>query len=205
MNVFSIIKIMPKAKEQFEEMRQEAVRKIKTAGLELFARKGLSGTNIKEIAEKANISLGLMYHYYSSKEELYLALANEAMDMSIALLSSLKKNKMGAKEKVEGFVEGFLTGVQKYPEICYFIIIGQQFETKEASENETLNNHKMESMKLLGSIIKAGQIQGVFIKGDPLQLAAMLIAATQGLAAFRMTFGTDFKMPGKELLMNMLT
>ncbi len=59
-------------------------------------------------------------------------------------------------------------------------------------------------MKLLGSIIKAGQIQGVFIKGDALQLAAMLIAATQGLAAFRMTFGTNFKMPGKELLMNML-
>ncbi|SHN44024.1 TetR/AcrR family transcriptional regulator [Chitinophaga sp. CF418] len=195
---------MPKAKEQFEEMRQEAVRKIKTAGLELFARKGLAGTNIKEIAEKAQISLGLMYHYYSSKDELYLALANEAMDMSIALLNSLKKQRIGAKEKVEGFIQGFLTGVQKHPEICYFIIIGQQFETKDTSQNDVLNNRKLKSMELLTSIIKAGQHEGVFLKGDPLQLAVMLVAATQGLAAFRMTFGNKFTMPQVEILMNML-
>jgi AcrR family transcriptional regulator len=195
---------MPKAKEQFQEMRQEAVRKIKTAGLELFARKGLSGTNIKEIAEKAEISLGLMYHYYASKDELYLALANEAMDMSIALLSSLKKSRTGAKEKVEGFIHGFLTGVQKQPEIYYFIILSQQSETKETNANDALNSRKMESMKLLSSIIKAGQNEGIFIEGDSLQLAVMLVAATQGLAAFRMTFGNKFKMPGAALLMNML-
>jgi AcrR family transcriptional regulator len=195
---------MPKAKEQFEEMRQEAVRKIKTAGLELFARKGLAGTNIKEIAETAQISLGLMYHYYSSKDELYLTLANEAMDMSIALLSSLKKQRTGAKEKVEGFIQGFLTGVQKYPEICYFIIIGQQFETKDPSRNEVLNTRKLKSMELLAGIIKTGQQEGIFIKGDPLQLAVMLIAATQGLAAFRMTFGSEFTIPKTEVLMNML-
>ncbi|UPK67415.1 TetR/AcrR family transcriptional regulator [Chitinophaga filiformis] len=195
---------MPKAKEQFEEMRQEAVRKIKTAGLELFARKGLAGTNIKEIAEKAQISLGLMYHYYSSKDELYLALANEAMDMSIALLSALKKQRTGAREKVEGFIHGFLTGVQKHPEICYFIIIGQQFETKDDSQNDDLNTRKLKSLELLAAIIKAGQREGIFVKGDPLQLAVMLVAATQGLAAFKMTFGSRFTMPQTEILLNML-
>jgi AcrR family transcriptional regulator len=195
---------MPKAKEQFEEMRQGALRKIQTAGLELFARKGLAGTNIKEIAEKAQISLGLMYHYYSSKDELYLTLANQAMDISIALLSSLKKQRATPREKVEGFIQGFLTGVQKYPEICYFIIIGQQFETKDSAQNEMLNGRKMESMKLLSGIIKAGQNEGIFLKGDPLQLAVMLVAATQGLAAFRMTLGNKFTMPGTAILMNML-
>lgn len=195
---------MPKAKEQFEGMRQEAIRKIKTAGLELFARKGLAGTNIKEIAESAQISLGLMYHYYSSKDELYLALANEAMDMSIGLLTSLKKQQTTAKKKIEGFIQGFLTGVRKHPEICYFIIIGQQFETKDTSENDSLNDRKMESLKIIAGIIRAGQKEGGFTEGDPLQLAVMLVAATQGLAAFRMTFGSKFKMPVAEVLLNML-
>lgn len=195
---------MPKAKEQFEEMRQEAIRKIKTAGLELFARKGLAGTNIKEIAESAQISLGLMYHYYSSKDELYLALANEAMDMSIELLTSLKKQQTTAEKKIEAFIEGFLTGVQKHPEICYFIIIGQQFETKDTAANDLLNDRKMESLKIVAGIIKAGQKEGGFVAGDPLQLAAMLVAATQGLAAFRMTFGSKFKMPEAGALLNML-
>lgn len=195
---------MPKAKEQFEEMRQEAQKKIQAAGLELFASKGLAGTNIKEIAAKAQISLGLMYHYYSNKDELYLGLANQAMDMSIAHLTSLKKQHSTAKEKVEGFIEGFLTGVHKYPEICYFIIIGQQFETRDAAQNQLLITRKQQSMKVLADIIKAGQKEGVFLSGDPAQLAAMLIAATQGLAAFKMTFGKGFTIPGKDILMNML-
>ncbi|WP_343670883.1 TetR/AcrR family transcriptional regulator [Chitinophaga sp.] len=195
---------MPKAKEQFEEMRQEAVRKIKAAGLELFAQKGLAGTNIKEIAGKANISLGLMYHYYSSKDDLYLALANEAMDMSLALLNGLKKQPIGAREKIGGFIDGFLLGVRKYPDICYFIIYSQQCETKDEAQNKLLNSRKLEPIKLLAGIIKTGQREGDFVKGDAMQLATMLVAATQGLAELRMALGNKFAMPGKEMLMQMI-
>lgn len=196
--------IMPRGKAQFEEMRQQAIGRIKEAGLELFALKGLAGTNIKEIAAKAGISMGLLYHYYGSKDELYLALANEAMDMSITMLTGLKQQKISATEKIQQFVSTFFRGLQEYPDICYYIIISQQFETSDPVANSTLNDRKMQAMKLLADIIRQGQRTGETVSGPPLQLAVMFVAATQGIAMFRMTFGKSFKMPDEEMLMRML-
>ena len=43
------------------------------AALKLFADKGFGNTTIKDISEAAGTSLGLMYHYFASKEELLIA------------------------------------------------------------------------------------------------------------------------------------
>lgn len=42
--------------------------------VELFADNGYSSTSISQIAEKANISKGLLYNYFKSKEELLHAI-----------------------------------------------------------------------------------------------------------------------------------
>ncbi|MBQ7528910.1 TetR/AcrR family transcriptional regulator [bacterium] len=41
---------------------------------ELFSKYGLEGTTTKDIAREAGVSPGLLYHYYSSKEELFCSL-----------------------------------------------------------------------------------------------------------------------------------
>ena len=38
--------------------------------LKLFAEKGVEGTTIKQIAERADISAGLLYHYFKGKSDL---------------------------------------------------------------------------------------------------------------------------------------
>ncbi len=61
---------MPRTKEQFEKIRQETKGKILNTALELFAHKGYTNTSISEIAKTANISKGLAYNYFTSKEKL---------------------------------------------------------------------------------------------------------------------------------------
>ncbi|GGP16069.1 TetR/AcrR family transcriptional regulator [Oceanobacillus neutriphilus] len=41
-------------------------------GKDLFSTKGFKKTNIKQIAEKANIGVGTFYNYYTSKEQLFI-------------------------------------------------------------------------------------------------------------------------------------
>ncbi len=53
-------------KIQAEETRLH----IMDAALEVFAAKGFRGSSIKDIAEAAGVSQGLMYHYFASKKEL---------------------------------------------------------------------------------------------------------------------------------------
>jgi len=60
----------PRTKQQFEEIRENKRALIMRCALELFANKGYYSTSIKEIANKARISKGLLYNYFQSKEEL---------------------------------------------------------------------------------------------------------------------------------------
>jgi len=47
------------------------------AALAVFAAKGVDGTSIKDIAKAASVTPGLLYHYFSSKEALVVAVLTE--------------------------------------------------------------------------------------------------------------------------------
>lgn len=55
--------------KQSDRSAQSKERLIDTA-LELFALKGYTATTVKDIAKEAGVTDGLIYHYFSSKEEL---------------------------------------------------------------------------------------------------------------------------------------
>lgn len=60
-------------KEDGRENRSEASRaRILKAATEIFALKGPEGSRVDEIAEKAGINKRMLYHYFGSKEDLYV-------------------------------------------------------------------------------------------------------------------------------------
>jgi TetR/AcrR family transcriptional regulator, cholesterol catabolism regulator len=46
--------------------------KIERAALYLFTRRGFHGTTVREIAKKAGISMGKLYIYYDTKEDIFI-------------------------------------------------------------------------------------------------------------------------------------
>ena len=58
-------KLTPR-KQQALEMRQ----KIQTAALDLFDREGFENVSVESIAQAAGCSVGNIYHYFKSKDEL---------------------------------------------------------------------------------------------------------------------------------------
>ena len=59
------------------EVKAPEVRKqeIMDCAMALFAKQGYDNTAMSHIAKELNIAVGLCYHYYASKQELY----NEAL------------------------------------------------------------------------------------------------------------------------------
>ena len=49
-------------------------RKIEAAAQKLFTRQGFHGTTVREIAQKAGVSMGKLYLYYPTKEDIFIAL-----------------------------------------------------------------------------------------------------------------------------------
>ena len=61
---------MPRTEEQFDKIRKARKESIMKKALELFAEEGYHKTSISKIAASAEISKGLIYNYFESKQQL---------------------------------------------------------------------------------------------------------------------------------------
>lgn len=68
-------------KEAFERATDERKEKILEVGIKEFASKGYEKANINIIAKKAEISIGLMYKYFSTKEDLFITCIQRGMSI----------------------------------------------------------------------------------------------------------------------------
>ena len=59
-------------KEAFDRASTERKEKILEVGIEEFASKGYENANINIIAKNSGISIGLMYKYFNTKEDLFI-------------------------------------------------------------------------------------------------------------------------------------
>ncbi|GAA2466151.1 TetR/AcrR family transcriptional regulator [Agromyces soli] len=82
-------------------------RQILDAALELAATKGITGTTMDEVAERAGVAKGSLYYNFSSKDLLFEALLKERVG---ALAESLRraKGERRGQEAIEALVAELL-------------------------------------------------------------------------------------------------
>ena len=88
----------PRTAEKFKEIREEKKRLIMKVGLELFANEGFHSTSISKIAKAADISKGLMYNYFESKDDLLKQIAFQGIN---DIFETFDSNKDGVITKEE--------------------------------------------------------------------------------------------------------
>ncbi|WP_337926755.1 TetR/AcrR family transcriptional regulator [Paenibacillus caui] len=69
----------PRTKEQNEEIRRQRKKEILQAAILVYAEKGYSATEIGDIATKAGLARGLVYHYFENKQALFRELYEHMM------------------------------------------------------------------------------------------------------------------------------
>ncbi len=109
---------MSRTKVSKEQKKEEIV---KTA-CKLFAQKGYYNTTIPDIAEAMNMSVGNLYNYFESKEEL----AKYIMQYSSRLLGNeirkINDENILTKEKLHKIVRKFIEIAEENPELIdYFL------------------------------------------------------------------------------------
>ena len=189
---------MPKTKEQFEAMKMASIEKINDTAVKLFAKKGLAGTNTREIAKEAGVSMGLMYHYYKSKEDLYSELVKFAVTSANELLVKLEQETISSKEKIEYFTQNLLNNLKEENSTApyYFALMNQVMLSSNLPKTaETYTQLAFESVYSLQAIIEAGQKTGEIKSGDPMSLAILYLSAQHGLCLFKLMAGDSFSIP----------
>ncbi len=94
-----------KFRRESAEARKDA---LILAALDLVAEQGVRGATVRGIAERANVTQGLIRHYFSSKEELISAAYEYHMKaMTDQTAASAKDGS--ARDRLKGFVTASLT------------------------------------------------------------------------------------------------
>ncbi|WP_029523041.1 TetR/AcrR family transcriptional regulator [Persephonella sp. KM09-Lau-8] len=110
---------MSKTKRISKEERKQEI--VKTA-CKLFAERGYYNTTIPDIAEAMGMSVGNLYNYFSSKEEL----AKYIMKYSSKLLGDeirkINEENISTKEKIYKIVRRFFEIAQEQPELIEYFL-----------------------------------------------------------------------------------
>lgn len=94
---------MPRTEAGHEQVREATRARLLAAAVRLFSRQGYSATSVRALASEAGVSLGLLYHYFPSKEAVLQALLAEGMADVQVTFDAAKKEKTAA-----GFVRALL-------------------------------------------------------------------------------------------------
>lgn len=112
---------MPRTPAENDRIRRETTERILTTSLRLLCEKGYYATSIEEIAKQAQISKGLLYHYFRSKEEVLSALVDRRIDDVLVVMNMAKRKRTPAAQ-IRHIVEGALADVQRQPEVFRFYL-----------------------------------------------------------------------------------
>jgi AcrR family transcriptional regulator len=87
---------MPKISQAHEQQRRD---QILAAAMTCFARQGYHATSMDDVVRESGLSVGAIYTYFASKEDLFLALAESRAQQTLAYLNELFRSPgpMGAK------------------------------------------------------------------------------------------------------------
>ena len=98
----------------------ETRKRIIQAARQLFSRKGFHGTNSKEIAAEAGVSIGSFYSYFQDKKSLFLEVLKEHNDQIVEKIFRRKDDKPfyggDGKELIYSLIESGLAAHDLSPE-----------------------------------------------------------------------------------------
>ncbi len=98
-------------------------RMILDAAVRVFARQGFHTCRVADIADEAGVAYGLVYHYFSSKEEILDTLFLERWDYMLAAIAQADAEQPSPRAKLLA-IAGFIVDSYRYdPELMKVIIV----------------------------------------------------------------------------------
>ena len=158
------------------EQNGNAVRdRLLGAALRLFARKGFESASVREIVETAEVTRPTLYHYFGSKEGLFLELVEHlCATVEDSILGSLPPEG-AAQDRLRSFVLSILDSVTEDTDNVrfFFIIVLDPRRNNLSSFHERMRNFIAAILELL---LEEGVEQGKFEIEDVRYVTKVILA-----------------------------
>ncbi|MDQ4029072.1 MAG: TetR/AcrR family transcriptional regulator [Actinomycetota bacterium] len=144
---------------------------ILKASLHLFAEKGFHGTSMRDIAREADITEGLIYHYFASKRDLFRAIIEEHSFLPLLRTLPDLAGQLDLRALLIVLARGFFDVLRQNTELTRLLLQEVQVfpEEKEAFFADAVGESISELAKILETRMNSKARAGV----DP-QVASRL-------------------------------
>lgn len=197
---------MPRSPEMNQRLRDERRALLCDAALKRFAAKGLAATKISDITQDAGVSQGLFYHYFGSKEEIFVELIGSAFAKMNEAALALEAAPLSPRAKVERAVVQLLGDIgSSEPFVRTVLLIAQAAisdATPPAARAILDSPESRVPYQVMSRIFRAGQRDGSIKDHDPEELALVFWTTIKGLALHRATHGAEFRVPDPDILIS---
>ncbi len=101
----------------------EKRRVILDAAVRVFARQGFHTCRVSDIADEAGVAYGLVYHYFSSKEQILDTLFLERWDVMLQAIAEADASGRPPRDKLYAIASFIIDSYRHDPELMKVIIV----------------------------------------------------------------------------------
>jgi len=159
-----------------EKTAVKNLKRIINAVFDITYEKGFSAMTMRDLSQKSGISLGALYPYFKSKEELLNIMLKQGMSMVTRVLEKISQKSNDPVFQLEAVIKGHLFLSENARSWFYFMFM--EAKNLNPPEWETVLKAEYHTEKVLVDILQKGEISGIF-KPQNHQLTASIIKAMQ--------------------------
>ncbi len=187
----------PARKEGMLSPRAAATRqRILDAALAEFAEKGLAGSRVDEIADRAGANKRMLYAHFGSKEELWMVVLERAYAAKRAEEREVEVQHLPPAEAMARLVAFNLRYTARHPEFVALLNQENLHQAAYLRRSEDVPALYSPIVDALRGVLARGVAAGVFRQGvDPMQLYISILALGHFYVANRHTLSTIFGAP----------
>ena len=148
---------------------------ILIAARSIFARKGLNGTSVREVAESARVNNAMIYYHFRDKVELYRAVLSDSFAAYDRIWDHVVfKTPAPARRKIQQYVESLIRLQQSHEELRK--ILSMEFACCSKNIEWLSENFFKHHYEKLSMILEEGMRSGELKKIDPAYAVTSLVS-----------------------------
>lgn len=151
--------------------QEEKRRVILDAAVRVFARSGYHTSRVGDIAEEAGIAHGLLYHYFSSKEEVLQTVFRENWGKLLEAFARIEGSEEPPLEQIRGIAKVLLRSWRNDPDLVRVMVR----EVARSPQLQAQVDEIREGFLVIQRVIERGQADGSFREDVDARLASWVI------------------------------
>ena len=146
---------------------------ILEAAAQIFSQKGYHATSMQDIASAVDLKKASLYHHISSKQEILLALLNQALDLVIAQVNEALSVEAPYPEKLRRAMRTYLETLVANRELSAVLLFEYRSLEGQRFSQHTIRRDRFE--RLWRDQIQSGVDAGIFRCQAPAPAARALL------------------------------